>query len=506
MSPRTHLRNAAIAALVVTLLFMFANVQIPAAAAPVTAPEQAPLAQDLVNWQNQTLTVTVQQGNTAQFTNRLNNNIGNSSTVTSTFDIDIVQAADRSPPPSGLVFTVIPDPAVVNQNGGFRTITFVVNAASNLAAGSYTLLIRARLEPAATSGVEALAALTINVTALPTSTPTPTGSPQPVCADGFEPDDNPASATVLDVQTSQLHTICPAGDEDWLVFGGVGGKTYTIDVSRMDPGIDLTLELFDPELNSIAFNDDFFNRDPSNPNPTDIKPRITITIPYDGSYYIRVRDAAGSGGENYFYVIALIDESYGPTPTLVAAVCLDLFEPDGLPEQANLLTSNELQEDRKLCPTGDADWITFFGKAGKRYVLFTDTRRYRGRNEVNGETQAGADTVIVLTDRDGVSVLDVNDDIPGGNTLDSEIEFVPEVDGFYFLQIKNVGDIGNQFIRYDLTLLLCLPEQTSCGRAGAPANRPTSQPAGTPAPTGTPIEEFPLDDTPTPTPTNTPEP
>src|SRR5690606_32134082 len=96
-----------------------------------------------------------------------------------------------------------------------------------------------------------------------------------------------------------------------------------------------------------------------------------------------------------------------------------------------------------------------------------DTRRYRGRNQVNGETQAGADTVIVLTDRDGVSLIDVNDDIPGGNTLDSQIEFIPEVDGFYFVQIKNVGDIGNQFIRYDLTLVLCLPGQTDCGRSSA---------------------------------------
>jgi hypothetical protein len=331
------------------------------------------------------------------------------------------------------------------------------------------------------------------------ATVTPTQGP--LCKDGFEPDNSPATARTIDVNTSQEHAICPTNDEDWLVFGGVAGKVYVIDVSRQDPGIDLTLELFDKNLNSIAFNDDYYNRDPNNPNPGDTKPRITIRIPSDGRYYVKVRDAAGRGGVNYIYDIALLDQSYGPTPTLVREVCLDLFEPDGLPEQARLITSNEIQEDHKLCPAGDADWVTFFGKAGKRYIIFTDTRRYVGPNKVNGQAQAGADTVMVLTDRDGVSMLDVNDDIPGGNTLDSQIEFTPEVDGFYFVQIKNVGDIGSQFIRYDLTLLLCLPGQTDCGRGEASTTKP-AQPI-TPQPTGTPANVFVLDPTNTPRPTAT---
>jgi hypothetical protein len=346
-------------------------------------------------------------------------------------------------------------------------------------------------------------------TPTPTQTLTPTtGAPTitptsgPVCKDGFEPDNSPAAARTLDVNTAQQHAICPSNDVDWLVFGGVAGKIYAIDVSRQDPGIDLSLELFDKNLNSIAFNDDFFNRDPNNPNPGDTKPRITIRIPADGPYYVKVRDSAGRGGVNYIYDIALLDQSYGPTPTLVREVCQDLFEPDGLPEQARLITSNEIQEDRKLCPAGDADWVTFFGKAGKRYIIFTDTRRYVGPNKVNGQAQAGADTVMVLTDRDGVSLIDVNDDIPGGNTLDSQIEFTPEVDGFYFVQVKNVGDIGNQFIRYDLTLLLCLPGQTDCGRGEAATTKP-AQPI-TPQATGTPANEFVLDPTNTPQPTATP--
>jgi hypothetical protein len=304
--------------------------------------------------------------------------------------------------------------------------------------------------------------------------------------------------------------ICPSGDEDWLVFGGIQDKVYTIDTRNVASGLDLTLELFDEDGNSIAFNDDYYDRDPDSPNPFEISPRIdSWTAPSTGRYYIRVRDAADGGGVDRIYQIELISESYGPTPQTVVEICKDLFEEDGLPEQSKLITSNELQEDRRLCPTGDADWVTFFGKAGKRYFIYTDTRPYFDNNPVNDtfDVEAGADTVIVLTDRDGVSVIDANDDIPGGETLDSQVEFVPEVDGFYYVQVKNVGDIGNQFIRYNLTLELCIPGDAGCGRdilistssSSAPRNRSTSE---TPTHTSTiPAEEFNLDGTATPSPT-----
>src|SRR5262249_51192304 len=35
----------------------------------------------------------------------------------------------------------------------------------------------------------------------------------------------------------------------------------------------------------------------------------------------------------------------------------------------------------------------------------------------------------------------------------------PPADGFYYAQVKNVGDIGAQQILYDLTLAVCVPQQ-----------------------------------------------
>lgn len=493
MNRRTHLRNAAVAALVIcTILALFG---------PFASPRA--LAQQAIVINPVTPQLSLPPGGTGQ-TNITVTNSSIPGAVERTFSIAFSNI------PAGLT---IPNPgSVFIAVGSSQQFTLSAQATTSIAPGVYN--VNGTVTGTASGGQPAISqGFTLQVTITgATFTPTPTATVTtgpatatptrgPVCRDGFEGDDDPGGAKVIDVNTAQERAICPSGDVDWLVFGGVAGKVYTIDVSRMDPGIDLSLELFDENLNSIAFNDDFFLRDPANPNPGDIRPRITIRIPADGRYYIRVRDTAGRGGVNYIYVIALIDESYGPTPTLVREICLDIFEPDGLPEQARLITSNEIQEERRLCPAGDADWVTFFAKAGKRYILYTDTRRYRGRNAVNGETQAGADTVMILTDRDGVTLLDVNDDIPGGNTLDSQIEFTPNVDGFYYAQIKNVGDIGNQFIRYDLVLLLCVPGQTDCGRVDIPG---TPVAPITPLPLGTPDAEFNLDPTVTPRPTTQP--
>lgn len=492
MKRRTALRNAALSALTVLVIAIIALYQLPVTAAPPQAPASAPLAQVNFSWLTTSGTLSIQPGQSGFFVSDLRN---------AGPDADFTLRVDNLP--TGWTADFSPASSFRLAQNQTQRVTVRISVPANTPLGTPPANLNLVARRAA-DNAETTAFITVNVVAPPTPTNTPVGPTPtrgPVCRDGFEDDNNPASARNIDINTAQERTMCPIGDVDWLVFGAIAGKVYTIDITRMDPGIDLTLELFDPDLNSIAFNSDFFNRDPANPNPGDTRPRITIRIPQDGRYFIRVRDSAGRGGTNFFYVIALIDESYGPTPTTAASVCQDLFEPDGLPEQARLITSNEIQENRRLCPDGDADWATFFGKTGKRYIIYTDTRRYRGRIEVNRDTQAGADTVMVLTDRDGVSILDFNDDIPGGESLDSQIEFIPEVDGFYFVQVKNTGDIGNQFIRYDLVLLLCTPGQTDCVRADVPG-LPVSP--ITPGPVGTPGRDFSLDATPTPRPSPSP--
>lgn len=385
---------------------------------------------------------------------------------------------------------------------------------------------------------------TPTITPTPSQTTAPTITPTPlshVCRDYYEDDDTFDTARYIDVNVPQpkydkqppgdapddRRAICPAGDEDWLRFGAVGGKKYTIAIIQMADGIDLSLALYNKDRQRLAFNDDFYNpvvptadpndfRNPHQPTPQsiDVRPRIQSWVaPITGEYTLQVRDNAGRGGQDRTYTIIILTESYGPTPVNIDEVCQDLYEPDGLPEQAKLIVSNEVQRDHRLCPVGDADWVKFFAKAGKHYFIFTDTRPYMRQDKVNDKAQSGADTVLTLVDRDGVSLLEQNDDIPGGETLDSQVEFKPEVDGFYYAQVKNVGDIGNQFIRYDITLKLCIlgkdGTDPDCGRSSVlptPLNSPTAGSSASPTETAASLDQKTPTLTPTAKTTGTPTP
>ncbi|MBK9940189.1 MAG: PPC domain-containing protein [Kouleothrix sp.] len=433
----------------------------------------------------------------------------NNQTVQDTFTI----TTSNPTLPSSYQVLILSQSVIVNGNGGTATVSIIVTIPTGRPAETNDIIVKADAGGGITTS--AIARLTVNgPTATPTSTPTtptatvgPTATPGPACPEAKDPGSDAGNADQLLVDVSEKHGICTAGDEDWFKFGAVGGKVYTIDIPQMDAGLDLSLELFDANGNRLTFNDDYFNRTPGSPNPKDIKPRIqSWRAPDNGTYYIRVRDTLNIGGADTTYTIVVLSESYGPTPATVTELCRDLFEEDGLPEQARLITSNETQVDHVLCPTGDADWVKFFGLRGKTYYIYTDTRNKGAGAQPN--TEAGADTVIYLADRDGVSIIDFNDDLGRDGTsqglndqtapsLDSALRFEPSADGFYYLQVKNVGDIGNQFIKYNLTLKLCLPGQ-ECRRDSTAPTQPTS---GLPTPTGTFTANTP---TTTPTPTVTP--
>ncbi len=326
--------------------------------------------------------------------------------------------------------------------------------------------------PVVSASLFVLLAVVIDLTPVPTSQ-LPLG-----CPEVSDPGNNYESAKLIRVNFEEAHGICQTGDEDWFKFAAVGGKIYTIDITQMDLGLDLALELYDDRRNRLTSNDDYYDRPPSSGTPSpgykDTKPRINSwRAPRDGTYVVRVRDTLGIGGNNLTYHFMVSGESYGPTPTMIPEICNDAFEPDGLPEIARMIFSNETQVGRRFCPTGDADWVRFFGLAGRLYIIYTDTRPY---TTTEGGPEPGADTILILTDRDGTRILDINNDMPGGDTLDSEIQFRPVIDGFYYVQVKNIGDIGSQFIKYDLTVRAC-PGQYCRPNPPGQAPAPTAKPA-----------------------------
>ena len=405
--------------------------------------------------------------------------VRNFSTNGETIDVTVTRTDDLwggQPTPNPPAF-------ILNPNATSPNITVDVNIPPAETIGrvnitTVTFTAVDRTNPANTLSVQRIIRTT--VTPPPTATPPPTvtaGSSTPTPAnvcngggasrnDGYEPDNSRAEAKRIEVDVPQQHALCPVGDEDWLIFGGLEGKVYTIDVPTAVDGLDPSLTLYDERGNQLAFNDDF----PRGGDTTDVKPRIqSWRAPANGQYYIKVRDAAGRGFLNALYTIVLQSESYGPTPTLIPELCSDLYEPDGLPQLAPLMVTGETHQKHRLCPKGDADWVKFFAKSGKVYTIFTSN------------LTVGADTVMILADRDGTTILDFNDDF--GATLESRIDFAPQVDGFYYAQIKNVGDVGNQFIEYTLSFQIKSNANQSQPTTGA---LPTSTlPAGIEEPTAT---------------------
>ncbi|ABX06388.1 PPC domain-containing protein [Herpetosiphon sp.] len=435
-------------------------------ARPVTPPQAQPQAPNTVNFfvDPNSFADTMVPGQSRQFAFQIQSLSSSNESANFTF-------APEGLPPQITVNAIAP---VTGVNPSDQvTVLATINIAATAPLQTYTFRIRVTAT-GNTTGVASsrIVDFLINVvapTATPTRTNTPTataptatntGTPGRICDgnggtvnDKFEPNNTRSQARRIEVDVPQVHAICPVGDEDWLLFGGLEGKVYTIDVSQMVDGLDLSLTLYDSNGNQLAFNDDF----PRNNDPSDIKPRIqSWRAPANGQYYIKVRDSAGRGFIDALYTVVLNSESYGPTPTLIPEICKDLYEPDGLPEIAPLIVVGEVHPDHRLCPRGDADWVKFFGKAGKVYSIFTS------------ELSVGADTVMVLADRDGTTIIDFNDDYESG--LDSRIDFAPFVDGFYFVQVKNVGDVGNQFIDYTLTFQI---------KTNANQGEPTMQPTAT---------------------------
>jgi Bacterial pre-peptidase C-terminal domain len=126
---------------------------------------------------------------------------------------------------------------------------------------------------------------------------------------------------------------------------------------------------------------------------------------------------------------------FSPTPT--PGQCTDNYEPDGVAETAKTILIGQTQT-HSICPATDADWVRFYGRAGKVYTIRTSN------------LGIGLDTFMFLFDSNATTILAQNDD--GGDGVASRIDFYPQLDDWYFVQVKNAGDLGLPEMTYDLSL------------------------------------------------------
>lgn len=78
--------------------------------------------------------------------------------------------------------------------------------------------------------------------------------PPPACNDLYEPDGTSANASSIYTGVDQRHSLCPAGDEDWVRF--VLGDESGVEIETSGPDGDTELTLYDGSLSVVELDDD----------------------------------------------------------------------------------------------------------------------------------------------------------------------------------------------------------------------------------------------------------
>ncbi|HST05085.1 MAG TPA: pre-peptidase C-terminal domain-containing protein, partial [Chloroflexia bacterium] len=302
------------------------------------------------------------------------------------------------------------------------------------------------------NGPDYLYSFSISQVSAATPTPSQSVTPTPIaCEDQYEPDNVfPQEARTLELNTEQVHTFCLSGstgpDTDWMRFVASAGKVYSFYTKDLSGPTDTLLSLYESDGNKLYQNDDY---DPGQ----GLASRIDWSFTTPGVYYLAAREKRNGNSPAYRYTVGVTTTGelpptgtptasptlspFSPTPT--TGPCDDAYEPDGVPEAARLFYIGQTQQ-HSICPEGDADWVRFYARAGKEYTIST------------ANLGIGLDTYMWLFDSDGQTILAYNDD--GGNGVASRIDFFPSVDSYYYVQVKNAGDLGLPSMTYDLSLIV----------------------------------------------------
>lgn len=121
-----------------------------------------------------------------------------------------------------------------------------------------------------------------------------------------EPNDTPATARLVVPPVTINGHIGHPGDEDWFVFRARAREMLVMEVHarRLSSPLDGILTLFGPGGRQLAENDDF--PDPDQPLLThQADPRIVYLFRTAGTYYLRLRDVQGNGGDEYAYRLTI---------------------------------------------------------------------------------------------------------------------------------------------------------------------------------------------------------
>jgi hypothetical protein len=192
-------------------------------------------------------------------------------------------------------------------------------------------------------------------------------------------------------------TTLPAGSPLDFVFDGQAGSPLTIAVEPLGEELDLVLEIFDAEQNSLQQIDETF---------TDDTEDAVFTPPADGQYFLRVTDFFDLSGDVHITITAGgVVAPAGGTP----------------------LTAGQLVQGRL---DGDAVQYSFTGTAGEASTIFL-------------MPDEDLDATLAILGTDGSELVErVDDGFPG----EAEgITYTPAADGEYIVEIDGFGAVEGGF-------------------------------------------------------------
>ena len=249
--------------------------------------------------------------------------------------------------------------------------------------------------------------------------------------DDYEPDDSATQPTVLTPTLSgqfQYHAFNSGTDEDWYIFEGKAGKTYTF---HSEGVVDTQAWLYHSDGSSfIAYDDD------GTGTPNFI---LAYTPLYTDYYLIRVTAWGGEVGSYQFhYQYSSAADAYEPDESVA--------DPTALTVLADLQT-----QAHSLHTTTDQDWYRFQGLAGRTYHFYSTS---------------GTDTQIYLYADNGTTQLAWNDD--SGTFPNFHLVFAPTATAYYTLKVVGcLGDVGAYGFNYYFGIPLAPPADVTLSVAGS---------------------------------------
>jgi sugar lactone lactonase YvrE len=136
--------------------------------------------------------------------------------------------------------------------------------------------------------------------------------------DMYEDDDsyNQANVIVLNAPDPQQHNFHNAGDEDWVKFYGLAGKTYEIRASYPGADNDAVLELYDTDGTTLL-------AEVNNPG-SGVQEILNWTFSLDGIYYVKVKHSDPSvSGQGTEYDLEVYIPTMPPVFGLLAGIVYD---------------------------------------------------------------------------------------------------------------------------------------------------------------------------------------